>query len=142
MGGGIWSMHFIGMLAFSLPCGVTYAPVGTVLSMIPGILASGVALHVIGIGTLWSDRDLLAYAGTPQVGFVGGTSQQACIDFGGWKTCEVNVPVENIGVHTHCLGLHQIGQCARDVSAKTRIVIGTRRRIAQRLRARVYTAAS
>jgi two-component system sensor histidine kinase/response regulator len=45
MGGGIWSMHFIGMLAFSLPCGVTYAPVGTVLSMIPGILASGVALH-------------------------------------------------------------------------------------------------
>ena len=47
MGGGIWSMHFIGMLAFSLPCGVTYAPVGTVLSMIPGILASGVALHAI-----------------------------------------------------------------------------------------------
>jgi two-component system, sensor histidine kinase and response regulator len=41
MGGGIWSMHFIGMLAFSLPCGITYAPVGTVLSMIPGILASG-----------------------------------------------------------------------------------------------------
>jgi two-component system sensor histidine kinase/response regulator len=47
MGGGIWSMHFIGMLAFSLPCGVTYDPVGTVLSMIPGILASGVALHSI-----------------------------------------------------------------------------------------------
>src|SRR5256714_7723055 len=47
MGGGIWTMHFIGMLAFSLPCGVTYAPVGTVLSMIPGILASGVALHAI-----------------------------------------------------------------------------------------------
>ncbi|HEV8680852.1 MAG TPA: MHYT domain-containing protein [Stellaceae bacterium] len=47
MGGGIWGMHFIGMLAFSLPCGVGYDPVGTVLSMIPGILASGVALHVI-----------------------------------------------------------------------------------------------
>src|SRR5690242_19792098 len=47
MGGGIWGMHFIGMLAFSLPCGVAYEPVGTVLSMIPGILASGVALHVI-----------------------------------------------------------------------------------------------
>src|SRR5947209_2284535 len=47
MGGGISGMHFIGMLAFSLPCGVTYAPVGTVLSMIPGILASGVALHAI-----------------------------------------------------------------------------------------------
>ena len=24
MGGGIWSMHFIGMLAFGLPCGVAY----------------------------------------------------------------------------------------------------------------------
>jgi two-component system, sensor histidine kinase and response regulator len=29
MGGGIWSMHFVGMLAFSLPCGITYDPVGT-----------------------------------------------------------------------------------------------------------------
>ncbi len=48
MGAGIWGMHFIGMLAFSLPCGVSYDPLGTLLSMIPGILASGVALHVIG----------------------------------------------------------------------------------------------
>jgi two-component system, sensor histidine kinase and response regulator len=48
MGGGIWAMHFIGMLAFSLPCGVGYDPVGTVLSMIPGVAASGVALSVIG----------------------------------------------------------------------------------------------
>jgi two-component system, sensor histidine kinase and response regulator len=47
MGGGIWGMHFIGMLAFTLPCGVGYDPVGTVASMIPGILASGVALRVI-----------------------------------------------------------------------------------------------
>jgi NO-binding membrane sensor protein with MHYT domain/signal transduction histidine kinase len=47
MGGGIWSMHFVGMLAFSLPCGITYAPIGTVLSMIPGMLASGIALGAI-----------------------------------------------------------------------------------------------
>src|ERR1051326_4939103 len=47
MGGGIWGMHFVGMLAFSLPCGVSYEPFGTVISMIPGILASGVALHAI-----------------------------------------------------------------------------------------------
>jgi PAS domain S-box-containing protein len=47
MGGGIWSMHFVGMLAFSLPCGITYEPVGTVLSMIPGMLASGIALSAI-----------------------------------------------------------------------------------------------
>ena len=47
MGGGIWSMHFLRMLAFSLPCGVRYDPLGTLLSMLPGILASGVALNVI-----------------------------------------------------------------------------------------------
>ena len=47
MGGGIWSMHFVGMLAFSLPCGIAYDLIGTVLSMIPGVLASGVALAAI-----------------------------------------------------------------------------------------------
>ncbi len=47
MGGGIWSMHFIGMLAFSLPCGVGYNPVLTLLSILPGVLASGVALFVL-----------------------------------------------------------------------------------------------
>jgi PAS domain S-box-containing protein len=47
MGGGIWSMHFVGMLAFSVPCGIAYEPVGTVLSMIPGMLASGAALGAI-----------------------------------------------------------------------------------------------
>src|SRR5271170_5208508 len=29
MGGGIWAMHFIGMLAFTLPCGVGYDPIET-----------------------------------------------------------------------------------------------------------------
>jgi signal transduction histidine kinase/DNA-binding response OmpR family regulator/HPt (histidine-containing phosphotransfer) domain-containing protein len=48
MGGGIWAMHFIGMLAFSLPCGTGYSLLGTLASVIPGVLASGVALSVIG----------------------------------------------------------------------------------------------
>lgn len=47
LGGGVWAMHFIGMLAFSLPCGISYDPLITLLSMIPGILASAVALWVI-----------------------------------------------------------------------------------------------
>jgi two-component system sensor histidine kinase/response regulator len=47
MGGGIWSMHFIGMLAFSLPCGVGYNQLLTQLSILPGVLASGVALFVL-----------------------------------------------------------------------------------------------
>lgn len=47
LGGGIWAMHFIGMLAFSLPCTVRYELGITLFSMLPGILASGVALHLI-----------------------------------------------------------------------------------------------
>ena len=48
MGGGIWAMHFIGLLAFSLPCGVAYDPILTIVSIVPGIFASAIALHVIG----------------------------------------------------------------------------------------------
>jgi signal transduction histidine kinase/DNA-binding response OmpR family regulator/HPt (histidine-containing phosphotransfer) domain-containing protein len=47
MGGGIWAMHFIGMLSFSLPCGINYNAFGTMLSMIPGIIGSGVALNIV-----------------------------------------------------------------------------------------------
>lgn len=46
LGVGIWSMHFIGMLALNLPCDIHYTPLITVISMIPSILASGVALGV------------------------------------------------------------------------------------------------
>ena len=47
MGGGIWAMHFIGMLAFNLPCTVSYDPWITLVSAVPGVLASAVALLVI-----------------------------------------------------------------------------------------------
>ncbi|TAL03164.1 MAG: hypothetical protein EPO08_04890 [Rhodospirillaceae bacterium] len=62
IGGGIWATHFIGMLAFSLPCGITYDPVGTVLSMIPGVLASGVALNVLSTATVPNTKRLLVGA--------------------------------------------------------------------------------
>ena len=47
MGIGIWAMHFIGMLAFTLPVAVGYDVVITVVSMVPAILASGLVLHLI-----------------------------------------------------------------------------------------------
>lgn len=46
LGIGVWAMHFIGMLALILPCSIYYDPALTLISMIPGILASGVALGV------------------------------------------------------------------------------------------------
>ncbi|HZF14269.1 MAG TPA: MHYT domain-containing protein [Thermoanaerobaculia bacterium] len=45
MGSGIWSMHFIGMLAFALPIAVSYDLTLTLLSMAPALFASAMALH-------------------------------------------------------------------------------------------------
>ena len=47
MGIGIWAMHFIGMLAFTLPVSVGYDVLITVVSMVPAALASGVVLHLL-----------------------------------------------------------------------------------------------
>ncbi len=48
MGAGIWTMHFIGLLAFSLPCGASYDPALTLLAIVPGMLASTAALWITG----------------------------------------------------------------------------------------------
>ncbi|MBF0382913.1 MAG: PAS domain S-box protein [Magnetococcales bacterium] len=47
LGLGVWSMHFIGMLGFAIPCGITYNPYTTALSMLPGVLAGIFSLHLI-----------------------------------------------------------------------------------------------
>jgi len=47
LGSGIWTMHFIGMLAFDLCVPVAYAPVATALSIVPAVLASWWALTLI-----------------------------------------------------------------------------------------------
>ncbi len=47
MGLGIWSMHYIGMLAYSLPVPVLYNWPTVLVSLLAAILASGVALLVV-----------------------------------------------------------------------------------------------
>jgi two-component system, sensor histidine kinase and response regulator len=47
MGIGIWSMHYIGMLAFRLPIPVRYDWPTVLLSLLAAILASAVALFVV-----------------------------------------------------------------------------------------------
>jgi NO-binding membrane sensor protein with MHYT domain len=47
MGLGIWSMHYIGMLAFHLPIPVAYDWPTVLVSLLAAILASGVALFVV-----------------------------------------------------------------------------------------------
>jgi diguanylate cyclase (GGDEF)-like protein len=52
MGTGIWSMHFIGMLAFSLPVPMGYDVLTTLLSMVIAIVVSGFALYMVSRDTL------------------------------------------------------------------------------------------
>jgi two-component system, sensor histidine kinase and response regulator len=52
MGLGIWSMHYIGMLAYSLPVRVLYDWPTVLLSLFAAIVASGVALVVVSSNTL------------------------------------------------------------------------------------------
>src|SRR5258707_15047756 len=47
MGIGIWAMHYIGMLACSLPVAVLYDWPTVLLSLLAAILAAGVALFVV-----------------------------------------------------------------------------------------------
>ncbi len=47
LGAGVWAMHFIGMLAFNLCTPITYHPWVTILSALPSVGASAVALSLI-----------------------------------------------------------------------------------------------
>ncbi|HET9663255.1 MAG TPA: diguanylate cyclase [Burkholderiales bacterium] len=47
MGTGIWSMHFIGMLAFKLPVPVAYDVALNILSWLIAVVVSGIALLVV-----------------------------------------------------------------------------------------------
>jgi NO-binding membrane sensor protein with MHYT domain len=47
MGLGIWSMHFIAMLAFSLPVPISYHWLTVLLALLAALFASAVALYVV-----------------------------------------------------------------------------------------------
>src|SRR5229473_2145499 len=47
MGGGIWSMHFVGMLAFIMPTPMAYDIGLTTLSLVVAIFVTGVGFYVI-----------------------------------------------------------------------------------------------
>jgi PAS domain S-box-containing protein len=49
LGVGIWSMHFVGMLAFHLPIPVTYGVDLVLLSVLVAIAASGIALLMVSL---------------------------------------------------------------------------------------------
>src|SRR5262245_18026335 len=59
MGLGIWSMHYIGMLAFRLPVPVLYDWPTVLLSLLAAVLASAVALFVVSRNTMGMTRALV-----------------------------------------------------------------------------------
>ncbi len=60
MGTGIWSMHYIGMLAFHLPIPVGYDWPTVLLSLSAAVAASGIALFVVSRETLALSRAIAA----------------------------------------------------------------------------------
>jgi len=58
MGIGIWSMHYIGMLAYILPIPVAYHWPTVLLSLLAAILASVIALHVVSRQNMSGSRAL------------------------------------------------------------------------------------
>lgn len=50
-GGGIWSMHFIAMLAFKTPMEVGYDPVITVASLVLAVVVVAIGFAIVGRGT-------------------------------------------------------------------------------------------
>ena len=59
LGSGIWSMHFIGMMAYETSMPVSYAPGLTAISGIVVLLSSALAMYLIGWNRLTIKRILL-----------------------------------------------------------------------------------
>ncbi|MCU6496348.1 PAS domain S-box protein [Rugamonas sp. A1-17] len=75
LGCGVWAMHFIGMLAFNLCTTVDYDRVITLLSILPSLGASAIALSIIsrrrlGLGSLLTGG-LLVGAGIGAMHYAG-----------------------------------------------------------------------
>jgi len=60
LGGGIWSMHFVGMLAFSLDVPIHYDVALTIVSLVAAIVVTALALYTV---TRWVNRVSLGIAG-------------------------------------------------------------------------------
>src|SRR5579864_1881643 len=75
MGTGIWSMHYIGMLAFILPVPVAYHWPTVLLSLLAAILASVVALAVVSRQKMGASRavagSVLMGAGIASMHYIG-----------------------------------------------------------------------
>ncbi len=81
MGGGIWSMHFVGMLAVQLPISVSYDLLLTLISALTSILVTGIALVVASLEPLARLRvaagGLLMGSGIAGMHYIGMAAMRA-----------------------------------------------------------------
>ncbi|WP_281888586.1 response regulator [Paenibacillus sp. YYML68] len=86
MGTGIWSMHFVAMMAFSLPVPVAYDRWIVAASVVPSIMGSFVALYIVGfskrlgMSQLMSGGLLLAL-GVTSMHYIGMEAMQIGISY-------------------------------------------------------------
>lgn len=80
MGGGIWSMHFVAMLAYQLPVPVRYELWTTAASMAAAVVTSGFALFIVTHSTLSARRlalsGVLMGAGIGVMHYIGMSSMR------------------------------------------------------------------
>lgn len=86
---GIWSMHFIGMVAYSLPVRIAYDIPLTAISLLAAIVISGLALYLAGSGRRqfnkvgWLAGSVLAGLGVCVMHYMGmfAMNMRASMDF-------------------------------------------------------------
>jgi diguanylate cyclase (GGDEF)-like protein/PAS domain S-box-containing protein len=80
LGSGIWAMHFVSMLAFNLPCSTRYDAWLTLLSTVPGIVVSILAINILSQPTLSARQmlrgSLLIGAGVGSMHYTGMAAMQ------------------------------------------------------------------
>jgi NO-binding membrane sensor protein with MHYT domain len=112
MGTGIWSMHFTGMLAFSLPVAVYYDVPTVVASHLAAVAASAAALHVA------SQQRLVAGLGPGRGGPLWGVSVPVCVPTGALPACCLPSALASAGVG--CPSLGGRAEC-QDVTVSVRL---------------------
>src|SRR5258706_7559093 len=85
MGLGIWSMHFVGMLAFRLPIPMSYDITITLLSLLIAVMVSWIALDTVSHGML-SARRLLGAGVSMGIGI-------AAMHYTGMAAMEMQPPI-------------------------------------------------
>ncbi|MEM9062547.1 MAG: MHYT domain-containing protein [Pseudomonadota bacterium] len=89
LGGGVWSTHFVAMLALQLPVDVVYDPVFTLASMLIAILVTGGALlilHFAGRTNLHiAAAGVVMGLGVVAMHYVGMFGMRGCVPvYGAW----------------------------------------------------------